>query len=101
MKIMNKYETLSDLELASLCIQHAVNHLNVDMIVSNVEVELRYELDSIELFFGGSCIKTFPIVDEEQAQNRMLSYLNEHQKVALELDRRCYNERVQHDRKAY
>jgi hypothetical protein len=101
MKIMNKYQLLSDEKLASLCVKHGVNHLNVDIIVRNIEVELRYEFDSIELFFGGNCIETFAIEDEEKATNSYLSYLQEHQKIALELNLRCYNEQVQHDRKAY
>jgi hypothetical protein len=53
------------------------------------------------LFFGGNCIETFAIEDEEKATNSYLSYLQEHQKIALELNLRCYNEQVQHDRKAY
>ena len=98
---MVNYKTVSDAELEALCIKHGVTADNVDLIVLNVEVELRYEFDSIEVVFGGSCIKSFPLTQEDQAQDYMLGFLNEHQKVAIELDRRCYNERIQHDRKAY
>jgi len=98
---MNNYLNLSDAELNVLCLKHGVTADNVDQIVHDVEVELVYDLDIIELFFGGYCIETFSIADEEKATSSFLSYLQEHQKIALELDRRCYNERMQHDRKAY
>jgi hypothetical protein len=98
---MVNYKTISDAELEALCIKHGVTADNVDLIVLNIEVELRYEFDSIEVVFCGSSIKSFPLSQEEQAQDYMLSYLGEYQISALELDRRCYNERIQHDRKAY